>query len=1850
MVRLIAGIPALLFFCAAITLTVVHGETQQLACPDGKIYGYVNETGTGRDLYVEVFANDLQDCIHRCFGNEFCYSLSYDQRRNSAPCHLYYYSAYNCSFRELVLAKDITYSGGSITVDCLRCPALGEFRTGNKGDFVVDENGGEDATKPAGVANFSEVPVIEATTASGTNASETSGEETSSAGPGAEGNDTIVEETTASVPSDITATTGAPDGLNGPPDTWNNGTGPGNGTEPSIDETTGSTLTAEGAGGNGTTTGNGTESAEGTGEETTGASVTAEGSIDATPQGFTKVPAGPRPPCDGEVHFRPLARFADENVRQPVFQNHTTAHSASECARLCYELGCHLALFNPQPLDGVSAEPTCQFAFESEENIGLTEKTGCGEEEDKTADEHSSTAPVTLACIQCVHAGEGATETPTSGEPAVGEPENVTGSAGSGAKNTCAGDVYFLQSEQLDVTSRQFANTVLNASSSAECARQCYESGCEIAHFIPESGTCMLTAPGATGIVRDCVLVHPSAFVKDHDAKQPVDISCPHCGQPVDLATGTESPSGNVTVESAIDVGPSSETIDQRPGEGAHESCSITFQVDTERKTADIEFRDIARVQSIDQCAYICYRDSCSLAVFDPPTAPEGKGYCKTQFKDGEVCSPTLPRVYQYPTEKSIAIQCIRCSLEGTGATEAPSAEGSTGWRAVTENSTAVPSEVVVSSNETNAEQPSFVTESSVGSNETVSSEPLVSTEAPSESSANGTSGSSESGGAEKMCKITFQAVDGFAHSIDETVRSENDTSGLTSAECARKCFVEKCVRAAHDPQSGLCLLSFPTESETCLDLERVSVLANEKQTWLQCIECEPIEEKDVASVPAGVQVISQSAHDAEQLGNATETTGAESNDETAITESTGSNFTAGPEVNETATVVALPAEEGNVTVVVQPSEEGNGTTEVTVNEGVPAGNETVVVQPSEEGNGTTEVTVNEGNLTGNETVVVQPNVEGNGTTEVTVTEGIPAGNETVVVQPSEEGNATTEVTVNEGVPAGNETVIVQPNVEGNGTTEVTVNEGTPAGNETVVVQPNVEGNGTTEVTVNEGNLNGNETVVVQPSEEGNGTTEVTVNEGVPAGNETVVVQPNEEGNATTEVTVNEGVPAGNETVVVQPNVEGNGTTEVTVNEGVPAGNETVVIQPSEEGNGTTEVTVTEGIPAGNETVVVQPSEEGNATTEVTVNEGVPAGNETVIVQPNEEGNATTEVTVNEGEQATGNETVVVQPNQEGNTSTIVTVNGGESADNGTVVIQPSEGANVTTEVKVDEGSATITVTGNDTVIVQPSEGANVTTEVKVDEGTPATGNETVAVQPATEVEPTQEPAGGNETVTEAPTEEGNVTIAVVEGGLITEAPGNETASSEVETSTEAGATNSSESASPTETLPAGPVGLGNGCVVTFEFDPIAKKPEEVEDGEGSTTSVTSAAICARRCYQDGCTGASYDPSSGACILNYGDYDSCTATETTSIFKGTEAIWIRCARCQTNLPQVEEGAEVIGQADQSASEGAAATESTPQSGAESTTEQSSSSAPEATGEEVTVGESFNGESNATTEAAPGGVVVVSNAEGNETNAEGEPNAVTAVVIDETQLSNGSVVTSAPIAIAPSEDNATLTGGETVEISTNAPSSNESSVVVVGGGDGDLAFVTSGTENITIAPQSEGDLAFVTSGTENITIAPQSEGEAVTFQPGSAEETSQATNETVISGAIDATPSNVNKEDEAVSLAPAQAGEGETAANATESSTGTSSDELTPHGCVVSFEVAEPSAALTSMNSSEEQSAGDCARRCFLTGCTVAGWEPDLNVCSYYFGEPIACANSRNYYNFVAERPVWLQCLKCGALL
>ncbi|XGW08757.1 hypothetical protein V3C99_011235, partial [Haemonchus contortus] len=135
----------LVLLYVSVAFTAVAGAPvnlpQTITCPDNKIYVYVNDSAHDRTPYVfvELYADGLQDCIRKCFGNQFCYSLKYDVNAVER-CSLYYFAAYNCTGKDLVLASSVPYNGGAVTIDCLRCPANGDFVTAPPFDTFTDQS------------------------------------------------------------------------------------------------------------------------------------------------------------------------------------------------------------------------------------------------------------------------------------------------------------------------------------------------------------------------------------------------------------------------------------------------------------------------------------------------------------------------------------------------------------------------------------------------------------------------------------------------------------------------------------------------------------------------------------------------------------------------------------------------------------------------------------------------------------------------------------------------------------------------------------------------------------------------------------------------------------------------------------------------------------------------------------------------------------------------------------------------------------------------------------------------------------------------------------------------------------------------------------------------------------------------------------------------------------------------------------------------------------------------------------------------------------------------------------------------------------------------------------------------------------------------------------------------------------------------------------------------------------------------------------------------------------------------------------------------------------------------------
>ncbi|VDL84603.1 unnamed protein product [Nippostrongylus brasiliensis] len=87
------------------------------------------------------------------------------------------------------------------------------------------------------------------------------------------------------------------------------------------------------------------------------------------------------------------------------------------------------------------------------------------------------------------------------------------------------------------------------------------------------------------------------------------------------------------------------------------------------------------------------------------------------------------------------------------------------------------------------------------------------------------------------------------------------------------------------------------------------------------------------------------------------------------------------------------------------------------------------------------------------------------------------------------------------------------------------------------------------------------------------------------------------------------------------------------------------------------------------------------------------------------------------------------------------------------------------------------------------------------------------------------------------------------------------------------------------------------GCAIKFQARPFSQRPAQFQAKFELELHVDSAEICAIRCYQDGCSGAKYDPKSGSCSLSYNDKQYCTNEAVLLQYRDDELTWIHCVNC-----------------------------------------------------------------------------------------------------------------------------------------------------------------------------------------------------------------------------------------------------------------------------------------------------------------------------------------------------------------
>lgn len=90
-------------------------------------------------------------------------------------------------------------------------------------------------------------------------------------------------------------------------------------------------------------------------------------------------------------------------------------------------------------------------------------------------------------------------------------------------------------------------------------------------------------------------------------------------------------------------------------------ACTVIFQVSEQLDGINFEPNQEASVTSLNECAFICYQNSCSGAIYEPPSGQSSEAKCRVAIRQRENCSPKLQNHYSFNSHKKVALSCFRC-------------------------------------------------------------------------------------------------------------------------------------------------------------------------------------------------------------------------------------------------------------------------------------------------------------------------------------------------------------------------------------------------------------------------------------------------------------------------------------------------------------------------------------------------------------------------------------------------------------------------------------------------------------------------------------------------------------------------------------------------------------------------------------------------------------------------------------------------------------------------------------------------------------------------------------------------------------------------------------------------------------------------------------------------------------------------------------------------------------------------------------------------------------------------------------------------------------------------------------
>ncbi|KAE9548465.1 hypothetical protein FO519_008326 [Halicephalobus sp. NKZ332] len=588
-----------------------------------------------------------------------------------------------------------------------------------------------------------------------------------------------------------------------------------------------------------------------------------------------------------------------------------------ECIRRCYGYRfCYSVTY-----DHMRIKP-CIFYLHTRDDCGSTSLVNINSIE-------YNGSPVSVSCLKC---GDALPENEKQKPPEVdfnedAQPESVPSnpepvhdhsewSPVVGQQRKCpqnTHEIVFNTVNKINDHSRILMINETTAKTPEDCASICFENHCDFAQFEIQTKICAFSV-NTDGLDTHCDL-EDNKDERVNEAKisqedEGIEMSCIGCRSKEPVAS--ESKDDNIEkIEKA-------QKTSAPPAVDFRQSCVVTFQVFENTDVNSYKTTHVATVGNIEECAYICYQNSCSGAVFIPSDSEDNKSKCKVQMREKEQCDGKHQRHYFFKPSKAVVLSCFRCQpdkpvtvspdSEFIRASTTPrpelvehklSPEADSGNESAateepkeSESTSAKPEETTPTPEAPKPEEPK--------GNDVEAEETTLAPEASTDkmmSLGKVTTGPVIFGGG---CLITFQAE--LLENRPKEFTSEFELNLLTDTPeiCATRCFQDGCTGALFFPKNGTCVLGYGDKQYCSNKRPNINFLKlddddKESSIWIHCTSCRSGTHGEKGAVTGNMK-------DNNVVGEKEGSTPTQSQDESK-TETTTEKATEAPKTEESTTV-----------------------------------------------------------------------------------------------------------------------------------------------------------------------------------------------------------------------------------------------------------------------------------------------------------------------------------------------------------------------------------------------------------------------------------------------------------------------------------------------------------------------------------------------------------------------------------------------------------------------------------------------------------------------------------------------------------------------------------------------------------------------------------------------------------------------------------------------------------------------------------------------------------------------------------------------------------------------------------